>query len=697
MGVQLRVGGTTSNSLALKYASSRSTQAMSWQWMILVIAMCAQLALGDGLPKLAGQERSSTVLKSPEARDVQVGLLEVFQVTPPVLTPSHPDPNDFVGGGSLAASTAIQKRADCLETVLLMDHVFAFSYGQPFVGNYTPPTCDFNRVVFNFSATSRGRQFDRLGLMYLGDTEIWRTSTAEPTANGIHWSYVKDMTNYLSLFKEPQKIIFDLGNLIDSTYTGTFNTTLTATFFQGDELSTVPPADQIFPISGRKSASNAASTFTLPDDTAANDITLPRNIKSAVATISTSGNANEEFWFGNVLQSNVDTFGGAAEELLGLSPFREVQLYIDDKLVGVAWPFPIVFTGGVVPGLWRPVVGIDAYDLREYEISLDPWLPLLCDGASHKFEIKVTGVDDDGKGTGTLAETTGENWLTTGKVFVWLDTEGSVTTGEAPTVYLPDINLTLGSVVTKNSSGGNDTLFYHIYANRTLSINTTITTSKGSHLATWSQALGYNNTGIFNNGGNTQFTVQTTDGLDYSSAGYSKTYHYPVTVNTTYAVDASGNFSIDAVIDRTKEISQVGDGVFPSGLQSFAAAKYKTSVAPYVGTRLVTRQNGTAHYKASGSVAVGSGTTEQTMLFSGLKTPSTQAGSFELYQRHVLASNGTVLNDKESLFGQPIGDYSLPSSIHTSTQVPFIARSVKELLGRGPGVILGMNKQIGRV
>lgn len=29
---------------------------------------------------------------------------------------------------------------------------------------------------------------------YLGDTEVWRTSTAEPLRNGIVWEYQKDMS-----------------------------------------------------------------------------------------------------------------------------------------------------------------------------------------------------------------------------------------------------------------------------------------------------------------------------------------------------------------------------------------------------------------------------------------------------------------------------------------------------------------------
>jgi hypothetical protein len=70
----------------------------------------------------------------------------------------------------------------------------------------------------NFTVVSEGRQFDRLALMYLGDTEVWRTSTAEPTVPpGIRWTYQKDMTEFLYFWNSPQTLIFDLGNLVDDT------------------------------------------------------------------------------------------------------------------------------------------------------------------------------------------------------------------------------------------------------------------------------------------------------------------------------------------------------------------------------------------------------------------------------------------------------------------------------------------------
>ena len=90
------------------------------------------------------------------------GELHDFQVYPPVLT--------------AAADARGKNEYGCVVTKTLMDYDFANSYGEPYVGEftkmfatfkiqkkadstgfYTPPDCDFNRVVIEFNLTSRGR------------------------------------------------------------------------------------------------------------------------------------------------------------------------------------------------------------------------------------------------------------------------------------------------------------------------------------------------------------------------------------------------------------------------------------------------------------------------------------------------------------------------------------------------------------
>jgi hypothetical protein len=558
------------------------------------------------------------------------------------------------------------------------------------IGSYIPPSCKFNRVSMNFTVTSSGRQFDRLALMYFNDTEVWRTSTAEPTAAGIRWEYIKDMTEYTYFWNSPQKIIFDLGNIIDSTYTGYYYTTLTATFFTAEE--TVSPAELIIPVSARKSSSNAPSVFMLPSDNATNTLTLPQNINRAVFSISACGQATEEFWWSNVLQSDIDTFLPYAGELYGYSPWREVQVLIDGTLAGVHWPFPVIFTGGVVPGLWRPIVGIDAFDLREHEIDISPFLPLLCDGKAHTFEIRVVGVNDNGQKGGSLTQTVGSSWYVTGKIFLWLDSDASsITTGKAPILSLPAPTITLSSAIKQNATGANETLTYSIDVSRSLTVESTIKTQNGTRLVKWTQSLSATNYGLYTEYGAIEVNNQSTIGEDQSllnhSTIYKSEYSYPLFANSSYIVGANGSFSIGASIIRGLDLSIQGTPVFPTGLQSLAllpaAAPLLSTVS---GTKLSTQQNGTAIYLASAAgTATSFGSTSQVFTFKGTSgNDGSGSEEEELYSRDVAATNGTVVSDHESLAGKEVTNYHLPlQAIPQAQQIILV--SAKSALGRGKG------------
>ncbi|KAJ4294465.1 hypothetical protein N0V90_008156 [Kalmusia sp. IMI 367209] len=584
-------------------------------------------------------------------------LLECLQVSPPVLSP----------------------KKGCQQT--LMVHEFAFSYGIPFVGTYTPPECDFDRITINFTVTSAGRQYDRLALMFFNDTEVFRTSTAEPTQSGIIWTYVKDMSNYLSLFREPQKIIFDLGNLVDDTYTGKWETTLTATFFTADEP--IDAADVIIPVSARQSSTDKPSGFVVPETKAIDTFALPRNIKKAVFSLSAVGQATEEFWWANVLSSDTTVFGYETT-LYGFSPFREIQLFVDGTLAGVAWPFPVIFTGGVVPGFWRPVVGIDAFDLQEDEIDISAFLPTLCDGEEHTFEIKVAGISDDGKGNGHLTETVGSNWVVTGKVFIWLDSEGSITSGTAANIEAPEAVLGLSSSVTRGTNGTVETLEYSVNAARSLAISSTVTTSKGSRNVTWSQDLSFTIDGRLSNGGNDQNTSQTTIGRVDSLGSYSRSFSYPLQVSSSYKVLTGGNFTIDATMNRAKNVQKLGHLAFPTEADTFDYTRISGYPSSFAGARINNWQNGTAHYLGAPALkkSFGSGTTEQIYSLYGIATA--EASGTSLYRRHVLATNDSIVYDSESVGSDSfVTQYSSPTPQQAGKQT-YAKVGIKATLGRGP-------------
>ena len=166
--------------------------------------------------------------------------------------------------------------------------------------------------------------------------------------------------------KGRRSFIFDLGNQITDKYTGAFSVRLAAVFSQEGKTKT---ADMIMPISAGKSESISPSAFSLPSDNAIILYRFPPSVSRAIVSISACGQSTEEFWWSDVFSSDTEMFNNTVNQLNGYSPFREIQLYIDGALAGVVWPFPIIFTGGVAPGLWRPIVGIDAFDLREPEIT----------------------------------------------------------------------------------------------------------------------------------------------------------------------------------------------------------------------------------------------------------------------------------------------------------------------------------------
>lgn len=530
----------------------------------------------------------------------------------------------------------------------------------------------------NFTVTTKGTQFDRLGIMFLGDIEVFRTSTEEPTAAGVTWAYIKEMQQFDALWKTNQKIIFDLPNIVQGPYTGRLSTTLTATFFTTPHAP--PTADVILPISAEKSGDDASSAWFVSDQPVTISHQFPQNVERAVVSLSANGQQAEEFWYTNVLSSDTMTFW-ATGALAGNSPFREIQLMIDGRLSGVSWPFPVIFTGGIVPGFWRPIVGIDAFDLRQHEIDITPWLPSLCDGAPHTFEIRVAGLDDDGQGHATLSDTVNSYWLITGTIFLFLGPQGSKTTGAGLTVDTPAPEIQITSSITPDISGANHTLAYTVHTTRSITVNSQTQTSRGTASASWSQNLSFTNENVLTSYGYTQQTIQKTTGADTSSSGYIQKYIYPLAVNNTFTTLPVNKFHISGSLIQGLSLNTFGRSIFPNGLQYSP----NSSIPITAGALISTTLNGTAEFQ-SGSYTCGS--TEQNFDFGAQWDESGTRSAHEIYHRHVRADNTTISFDEESYNGIEAKTQGRVLLEDAGTQLlddgTSAVGSVRGLLGRGP-------------
>ncbi|MGW1957119.1 peptide-N4-asparagine amidase [Streptomyces sp. NPDC001920] len=276
----------------------------------------------------------------------------------------------------------------------------------PYKGTYTPPAgCGdrWSKVVLRMDGKVKGRQFDRLGHLRVGGVEIFRTSTPEPSPDGIEWSVEKDVTRYSDTLRRDQDVEMLIGNVVDDTYTGVIDVKVTLTFHAGGPAA--------------KPAANPAAppdrVLTLQGGTT---LTTPRNSERIVAEVYATGSGGgcEEFWYLSVPDPAPYSCKAAG------GPYREVQIKVDGRPAGIAAPFPHVWTGGWSnPFLWYVIPGPRAFDVKPIEYDLTPFAGLLNDGRPHRVEVQVVGVPEGQSG-----------WSAPVNVLVWQDAKSAHVTGE---------------------------------------------------------------------------------------------------------------------------------------------------------------------------------------------------------------------------------------------------------------------------
>ena len=346
--------------------------------------------------------------------------------------------------------------------------------------------------------------------------------------------------------------------------------------------------------------------------------------------------------------------------LPGYSAFREIQVFVDGRLIGVAWPYPVIYTGGVNPLLWRPIVGISAFDVPTYEIDMTAYLPMVL-GEAKSWEIRVVSHDP---ASGDLI---GSNWIVTGRVFVWTDPDPSwVTTGTINHILAPEPKFEAETILQTDNQGRNITLQISLEASRSISVSSTIYTSSGVHNAIWTQGLSFTNKNTLTNGAANQSVKQTTSGSSFStSEGKSLTcaYSYPLQVNSSYELMPGGGFSITADVYLAVDESDMRPGVLLLGRRGHATSS------------LI----GSATYNSA--ERVGRGVTEQVMNFHG-KSIGEVLGS---YSRKVAADRGNLVEDEEWVNGRRVPKHDGDEAIAGTVDVGFGGRSsIREILGRGP-------------
>ncbi|CAK7325911.1 unnamed protein product [Dovyalis caffra] len=294
----------------------------------------------------------------------------------------------------------------------------------------------WSHVALEFHVKSKGDQYDRISALWLGGSELLRTSTAQPEEHGIFWNVRKDITKYSSLLVQ-NDLYFTLmlENIVNDIYTGVYHVNVTLYFYKdnavkvpltgnnqnlftpvsqlplvGDESMYDPPADLIIPISASDSTKGYWFIIERDLDVKFEKVSFPSNTRKVVLELYVSFHGNDEFWYWNPSNSYIRMNNLSTPR--GNGAFREVFVTIDGKLVGSEMPFPVIFTGGINPLFWEPVVAIGTFNLPSYDFDLTPFLGMVLDGKDHVFGVGVT----DGI----------EYWLVDANLHIWLDSASNI-------------------------------------------------------------------------------------------------------------------------------------------------------------------------------------------------------------------------------------------------------------------------------
>jgi hypothetical protein len=285
-------------------------------------------------------------------------------------------------------------------TVPLFDHL-AFADFSPKSFAYAPPAgCPgpWAKVVLtaDFSVTA-GRQFDRTANLWIGGANVYFGTTAEPSAAVARsWHVERDLTDYSALLATAQPGEADLGNLVDTTYTGILYGSATLAFYPVGAHATPPRvADVVLPLSDH--ASGGTVSLATGDSALARSFTLPTNVERAYLDVIAQSQGGDEFWYTCVPDD-------VATELPsgGASGFRETEVTNDGQPAGVAPVYPWIYTGGIDPYLWQPIPGVETLAFSPYRVDLTPFAARLDDGRSHEVAIRVFNANHAFSATATL-------------------------------------------------------------------------------------------------------------------------------------------------------------------------------------------------------------------------------------------------------------------------------------------------------
>jgi hypothetical protein len=268
---------------------------------------------------------------------------------------------------------------------------FADYNDHPF--NYSPPAnCPgpYAKIIFKMHfRVSAGVQYDRTGAVWIGATNVFFGTTSEPGQNASpQWNVERDVSEYAPIFSQASTGQASVYNVVNSQYTGIIYGTAELDFYPANkQYPAAHSADAVYPLSA--GATGGYVYLDGPTDQMTGTFTFPTNVEAAYLDVFLESQSGDEFWytcFPNDLAKKLNNCGNTA--------FREGEVQIDGQPAGVAPIYPWIFTGGIDPYLWIPIVGVETLNFQPYRIDLTPFAGQLDDGNPHTIAVSAFNDND---------------------------------------------------------------------------------------------------------------------------------------------------------------------------------------------------------------------------------------------------------------------------------------------------------------
>jgi hypothetical protein len=408
------------------------------------------------------------------------------------------------------------------------------------------------------------------------------------------WHVERDLTDYGALLGTAQAGDVNLGNLVDSTYTGIITGSAVLKLYPASAAAPAPrAADAVLPLS---TAPGGAALLATTASVLAPTFTLPTNVEAAYLDLVTQSQSSDEFWYTCV----PDDVAGELFSCPGTA-FREAEVTIDGQPAGVAPVYPWIYTGGIDPFLWRPIPGVQTLDFLPYRVDLTPFAGLLSNGRPHQVGVAVFNADN--------------YFLVAASLLLYLDhgasrVTGAVTENTLAAAPQPAIRKDLTT-----AADGTVHATVTTKSERQFTLAGYVNTSHGKIQTTLRQAIDFSNRQQLVVGA-TQYVQNITQGTRISSltetkgrgAGVptlaAKQLSYPLTLSFSSIGNADGSGAQTTTIDQRFESqeAEAGHGSPSFDVVSNAVATTDTLLFDAAGNLTGTQdQKSSQAYKSQGN------------------------------------------------------------------------------------------------